>query len=35
MAPLLADAAIEALGSTHSDGDHWWGNEVAAATGQV
>jgi cyclase len=34
MAPLIADAAIEALVSTHSDGDHWWGNEVAGPQGR-
>jgi len=32
MAPLIAEAPIETLVNTHSDGDHWWGNqEVAAA----
>ena len=32
MAPLTADAPIETLVNTHSDGDHWWGNqEVAGA----
>jgi cyclase len=27
MAPLLADAPIQTLVNTHSDGDHWWGNQ--------
>jgi len=32
MAPLVAHAPIRTLVNTHSDGDHWWGNqEVAAA----
>ena len=32
MAPLTAEAPIEAVVNTHSDGDHWWGNqEVAGA----
>lgn len=32
MAPLTRDAPIETLVNTHSDGDHWWGNqEVNAA----
>jgi cyclase len=32
MAPLVAGAPIEVLVNTHSDGDHWWGNqEVAGA----
>jgi cyclase len=32
MAPLLAQAPIETVVNTHSDGDHWWGNqEVAGA----
>jgi cyclase len=32
MAPLIAQAPIETLVNTHSDGDHWWGNqEVAGA----
>jgi cyclase len=32
MAPLTAGAPIETLVNTHSDGDHWWGNqEVAGA----
>jgi glyoxylase-like metal-dependent hydrolase (beta-lactamase superfamily II) len=26
--PYLADAPITTLVNTHSDGDHWWGNEV-------
>src|SRR5215216_357155 len=31
-APLIGDGAIETLVNTHSDGDHWWGNqEVPAA----
>ena len=32
MAPLVADAPIATLVNSHSDGDHWWGNqEVAGA----
>jgi glyoxylase-like metal-dependent hydrolase (beta-lactamase superfamily II) len=32
MAPMIAEAPIETLVNTHSDGDHWWGNqEVAGA----
>jgi cyclase len=32
MAPLVADAPIATLVNSHSDGDHWWGNqEIAAA----
>jgi cyclase len=32
MAPLIAEAPIETVVNTHSDGDHWWGNqEVAGA----
>ncbi len=32
MRPLTATAPIETLVNTHSDGDHWWGNqEVSAA----
>jgi cyclase len=32
MAPLIEEARIETLVNTHSDGDHWWGNqEVPAA----
>jgi cyclase len=27
MAPLIAEAPIETLVNTHSDGDHWWGNQ--------
>ena len=27
MAPLLAQAPIETVVNTHSDGDHWWGNQ--------
>jgi cyclase len=27
MAPLLEKAPIETLVNTHSDGDHWWGNQ--------
>jgi cyclase len=27
MAPLIADAPIKTLVNTHSDGDHWWGNQ--------
>ena len=32
MAPLLAEGPIDTVVNTHSDGDHWWGNqEVAGA----
>ena len=27
MAPLVANAPITTLVNTHSDGDHWWGNQ--------
>jgi cyclase len=27
MAPLIRDAPIKLLVNTHSDGDHWWGNQ--------
>jgi cyclase len=27
MAPLIAGAPIKTLVNTHSDGDHWWGNQ--------
>jgi cyclase len=27
MAPLITTAPIETLVNTHSDGDHWWGNQ--------
>jgi len=27
IAPLTANAPIETLVNTHSDGDHWWGNQ--------
>jgi cyclase len=30
MAPLIAEAPIETLVNTHSDGDHWWGNQEVA-----
>lgn len=30
MAPLIAKAPIETLVNTHSDGDHWWGNQELA-----
>lgn len=32
MAPRIAKAPIETLVNTHSDGDHWWGNQEAAET---
>jgi cyclase len=32
MAPVIAEAPIETIVNTHSDGDHWWGNqEVSGA----
>ncbi len=31
MAPLTADAPIQTLVNSHSDGDHWWGNSLVAA----
>jgi cyclase len=32
MAPLTAEARVETVVNTHSDGDHWWVNqEVAGA----
>ena len=32
MAPLIGEAQIKTVVNTHSDGDHWWGNqEVAGA----
>jgi cyclase len=30
MAPLTVGAPIETLVNTHSDGDHWWGNQEVA-----
>jgi cyclase len=30
MAPLTETAPIETLVNTHSDGDHWWGNQEVA-----
>ena len=30
MAPLTANAPIGTLVNTHSDGDHWWGNQEVA-----
>jgi cyclase len=30
MAPLIENAPIETLVNTHSDGDHWWGNQEVA-----
>ena len=27
IAPLTAEAPIETLVNSHSDGDHWWGNQ--------
>ena len=27
IAPLTAEAPVETLVNTHSDGDHWWGNQ--------
>jgi cyclase len=31
IAPLTAEAPIDTLVNTHSDGDHWWGNQELAA----
>ncbi|MGZ5324786.1 MAG: MBL fold metallo-hydrolase [Solirubrobacterales bacterium] len=31
MAPLTARAPIQTLVNTHSDGDHWWGNQEVPA----
>ena len=31
MEPHLAGAPVETLVNTHSDGDHWWGNQLLAA----
>jgi cyclase len=31
IAPLVADAPVATLVNTHSDGDHWWGNQEAGA----
>jgi cyclase len=30
MAPVVEDAPIEVLVNSHSDGDHWWGNQLLA-----
>jgi cyclase len=30
MAPLLRTAPIATVVNTHSDGDHWWGNQLVA-----
>jgi cyclase len=30
MGPLIENAPIETLVNTHSDGDHWWGNQEVA-----
>ena len=30
MQPLVAQAPIATLVNTHSDGDHWWGNQLVA-----
>jgi cyclase len=32
MAPLIEKAPIETLVNTHSDGDHWWGNQEVPTT---
>lgn len=34
-APLTADAPIELVLNTHSDGDHWWGNAEAPASARI
>ena len=33
MAPLIESAPIKTLVNTHSDGDHWWGNQEVAEGG--
>jgi len=35
MAPLTADAPIATLVNSHSDGDHWWGNQELAGAAIV
>jgi cyclase len=35
MAPATATAPITHLVNTHSDGDHWWGNQVLPATTRI
>ena len=32
MAPLIEKAPIQTLVNTHSDGDHWWGNQEVAGS---
>jgi cyclase len=32
MAPLIDEAPLARLVNTHSDGDHWWGNQEVPAT---
>ena len=32
MRPLLERAPIKTVVNTHSDGDHWWGNQLVAAS---
>jgi cyclase len=35
MAPLTDSAPIELLVNTHSDGDHWWGNQELGGVGAI
>lgn len=34
-APLLADAPITEAVNTHSDGDHWWGNDTLPSAARI
>ncbi|WP_068165151.1 MBL fold metallo-hydrolase [Rhodococcus phenolicus] len=33
--PLVADAPVTEAVNTHSDGDHWWGNDTLPATARI
>ena len=33
--PLVADAPITEAVNTHSDGDHWWGNDTLPSTARI
>jgi cyclase len=35
MAPATAEASITHLVNTHSDGDHWWGNQLLPAATRI